>query len=106
MARQGRSYSTTQAQAIRKAQIQHIRSNSASTPHHVNGGNTTGASGAQQRAVVVNTVAVTDSDHEMVVIGSDGTQRTIQKMMTVRCLGGENLCGARRRGLNIMYNLN
>jgi hypothetical protein len=73
MARQGRSYSTSQAQAIRKAQIKHVRSNSGSSLHHANGGNTTGASGTLQRATVVNSVAVTDSDHEMAVIGSTDT---------------------------------
>ena len=70
MARQGRSYSTTEAQAILKAQIRHVRSSSTSTVLNENGGKVAGASKIQRRTSMVNTVAVTDSDYEIAAIGS------------------------------------
>ena len=70
MVRHGRSYSTTQAQAIRKAQIRHVRSHSASNVLNENVRKVAGPLGTQQRASVIDTVAVTDSDQETIPIGS------------------------------------
>ncbi|KAG0647248.1 hypothetical protein D0Z07_7222 [Hyphodiscus hymeniophilus] len=70
MARQGRSYSATQTQAIRKAKIKSVRSNSASTVQNENGGKAAGPPGTQRRASLINTVAVSDSDRKIAVVGS------------------------------------
>jgi hypothetical protein len=79
----GRSYSTNQAQAMRKAQNKHVKSPSAST-FQENAGREASSSGAQQRASVADAVAVTDSDsgrgrsknesHEIAVVSS--TEKT------------------------------
>lgn len=83
--KKGRSLSATRAQAIRKAQIKHVKSSSAPTlPEHA--GKEASGLGAQQRASVADAVAVTDSDsgrgrgkedrHEIEVVGSTDKMET------------------------------
>lgn len=97
--KQRRSYSTTQALAIRKAQIKHVRSNSASTLHHENGGKVAEGSAAHQRPSVVNTVAVTDSDHEIAVVASTDKMEVPQLDDDGSLSWWERFVGRKKRGV-------
>ena len=81
-----------------KAQIKHVRSNSASTLHHENGVKVADSSGTQPRASVVNAVAVTHSDHEIGVVGSADKIEVSQPDDGGSISWWEKLFGQKKRG--------
>jgi len=83
-----RSLSTTEAQAIRKAQIKQVKSSSASTLHEH-----TGKEAAHQRPSVVSAVADSDSgrgkdeSHQIAVVASEGKSEISESSWWERTIG-------------------